>query len=85
MKTLTLYWKRLKSKTPKALQRIQILLGALLAPVGAALAIVNPAEQPMAYKILQNAVWTFPIVIAFLQFATTSKELQDEETENQNS
>jgi len=77
MKTLTLYWKRLLSKTPAALRKIQILLGALLAPVSAGLAVVNQTEQPLLYKVLQNAVITLPIVIAFLQFATTSKELQE--------
>lgn len=82
MKTLTLYWKRLISKTPKALQRIQILLGMLLAPITAGLAIVNQTEQPILYKVLQNAVVTLPIVIAFLQFATTKKELQDPHPDN---
>jgi len=77
MKTLHYYFKRLISKTPKALQKIQILLGAILAPVTAGLAIVNQVEQPILYKVLQNAVVTLPIVIAFLQFATTSKDLQE--------
>jgi len=76
MKIIRYYWKRFKSETPKALRRIQLLLGALLAPIIGVLPVVNQEEQPLLYKVLQNAVVTIPIVIAFLQFATTSKDLQ---------
>lgn len=77
MKALKLYWIRFKSKTPKALKNIQKLLGMLLVPITSGLAIVNATEQPLLYKILQNAVVTVPLIIAFLQFATAEKSVQE--------
>lgn len=78
MATLKIYWLRFKSRTPKALKKLQIFLSALLVPIAGALgAIVQwNVDKPILYSILTNALITIPFMVLILQFATSDKNIQ---------
>ena len=78
MKTIIYYWKRLASKVPEALRRLQVLLTAISASCTAVLAMSTQFGISNDWIELIKTVAIFSAGgVAFLQFSTTNKHLQD--------
>lgn len=75
MKNIKLYWLRFKSKTPKALRKLQLFFSALLVPVTATVSFL-PEGSPLI-KVFTTMLIVIPFMVFALQFATDDKELQN--------
>lgn len=86
METIKIYWKRFKSKTPKALKKIQLFLGALLIPITGGIGAIEiyGLDYPILSEIFKNAIITIPFMILVLKFATDDKSLTKENLEVNN-
>ena len=86
MKTLKLYWLRFISRTPKALKKLQGLFAAMAVGIAAALAFMQQysVDNPELFKLLTYAGVALAFSIPVLQFATTDKNLQNENTTQKN-
>ena len=78
MEILKYYWKRFVSEVPLALKRLQILIGAVSASCGIVLTMATQLGISNGWIELIKLVALFAAGgAAFIQFATTNKNLQD--------
>ena len=77
MKTIKLYWKRLKSQTPLALKKLQIFFGAISAGCLAMVLIIDQYQTATDWKdLLVKIAIGCAGAAASLNFGTTDKKLQ---------
>jgi hypothetical protein len=82
MTKLKLYWLRFVSKTPEALKGIQRLMGAIAVASAAAIAIMDQLkiDEPGMLSVFKYMAVAAAFSVPILQFATTDKSLQKQDT-----
>jgi hypothetical protein len=80
MKTLKLYWLRLKSETPKALKKLMVFFGSISVGCVAAIVMIDQYSVAVDWKeILVKVALVTGGMAASLKFATTNESIVEEE------